>query len=160
SLAGLVPANGMSNVDLLLLAASAERGSEHPVAAAIVKAAEERKIALLPAEHFQSFAGKGIGAEVQGRKVLVGNGKFLEDYGIDLKVLRFHADALEQKGQTVVWVAVDGKAAGVIGVADALKGSTSEVVRSLRQSGLRIMMITGDSQAAAQSIAQELGMGA
>jgi Cu+-exporting ATPase len=160
TLAGLVPENGMSKVDLLLLAASAERGSEHPVAAAIVKAAEEHKIALLPAEHFQSFAGKGIGAEVQGRKVLVGNAKFLEDHGIDLKMLRFHADALEQNGQTVAWVAVDGKAAGVIGVADALKPSTAEAVNALRQSGLRIIMITGDSQATAEAIAQELGMGA
>jgi P-type Cu+ transporter len=158
-LTSLMTTAGITELDLLLLVASVERGSEHPVAAAIVKAAEERGLRLAAAERFQSFAGKGISGTVQGHKLVVGTAAFLEEQGIDLNALRLQADSLLQKGQTIVWAAVDGKAAGLLAVADTLKPTAREAVNALRQSGLRVMMMTGDGRASAAAIARELGMG-
>jgi Cu+-exporting ATPase len=157
-LTGLMKTGGITELDLLLLVAGVERGSEHPVAAAIVKAAEERGLRLPAVERFQSFSGKGISGTVDGHKLVVGTAAFLEEQGIDLQRLRLQAESLAQKGRTIIWAAVDGRAAGVLVVADTLKPTTLEAVNALRQSGLRVMMITGDSRATAAGIAAELGM--
>ena len=154
----IVDSSIITQLDLLLLVASVERGSEHPVAGAIVKGAEERGLRLETAQRFQSFAGKGISGEVKGHRLLVGTLALLEEQGIDPSHVRLQSDVLENRGQTVVWVAVDGKAAGLLGVADSLKPTTREAVNALRQSGLRLLMITGDSRSTAAAIARELAM--
>jgi len=157
-LTSIVSAGGVAEPDLLLLVATLERSSEHPIAAAIVKGAEERKLKLGTADKFQSWPGQGIGGEVEGRQVLVGNAAFLEQRGIDVKTVAAEAASLREKGQTVVIAAVDGTAAGVLGVADPIKASTRQALVSLRRSGLRLLMLTGDNRTTAEAIASELGI--
>jgi len=147
---------GVSQVDLLLLVAAVEKSSEHPVAAAIVKEAEQRGLKIPQAENFQSFTGQGVSAEVLGRQIVVGTSDFLASKGIDTRTLSLQAQTLGQQGQTVVLAAVDGKAAGLIAVADPIKSSTREAVASLKRSGLRLVMLTGDNRATAKAIAKEL----
>ncbi len=146
---------------LLRLAASLERGSEHPLAFAIVKGAEEKGVALQPAEQFESKTGKGIVGRVEGREVAVGNLALLESLGIEaraLEALTKHAEELRSEGQTAMFVAVDGAAAGVLGVADPIKESTPEAIRALHAEGLRIVMLTGDSETTARAVAKRLGI--
>jgi Cu+-exporting ATPase len=150
--------NGFAEPDLLQLVATLERSSEHPIAAAIVKGAEERKLKLGTADKFQSWPGQGIAGEVDGRQVLVGNAALLEAKGIDVKTVATEAASFREKGQTVVIAAVDAKLAGVLGVADPIKASTRQAVVSLRQSGLRLIMLTGDNRTTAEAIASELGI--
>jgi Cu+-exporting ATPase len=150
--------NGRTHLDLLLLVATLERSSEHPVAAAIVKGAEERGLHLGTAKNFHSFPGQGISGSVSGYQLAVGNSQFLEAQGVETGSLAAIADFLRQKGTTAVLAAIDGKPAGVIGVADPIKTSTPEAVRSLRADGLRLVMLTGDNQVTAASIARELGI--
>jgi Cu+-exporting ATPase len=147
---------GISQVDLLLLVAATEKSSEHPVAAAIVKEAEQRRLKTPHAENFQSFTGQGVSAEVLGRQIVVGTSDFLGSRGIDLGPISLQAETFSQQGQTVVLAAVDGKAAGLIAVADPIKPSAREAVAALRQSGLRLVMLTGDNRATAEAIAKEL----
>jgi Cu+-exporting ATPase len=157
-LTSLMATGGISQVDLLLLVAAVEKLSEHPVAAAIVKEAEQRRLKIPQAENFQSFTGQGVAGEVLGRQIVVGTSDFLESKGIDTRPISLQAERLRQQGQTVVLFAVNGKAAGVIAVADPIKPSAREAVASLKRSGLRLVMLTGDNRATADAIAKELGI--
>jgi len=147
---------GISQVDLLLLVAAVEKSSEHPLAAAIVKEAEQRRLKILHAENFQSFTGQGVAAEVLGRQIAVGTSDFLASRGVDVSPISLQAKMLSQQGQTIVLAAVDGTAAGLIAVADPIKPSAREAVAALKRSGLRLVMLTGDNRATAEAIAKEL----
>lgn len=150
------PIGDISEADALLLIASLERASEHPLAEAIVKGAEDRGLTLLPAENFQSITGKGVTGKVDGREVAMGNDKLLEELGIDVGDLPAKADVQRAEGQTVMFFAIDGKAGGLIGVADPIKESTPEAIRDLHAEGIKIVMLTGDSQKTAEAVAKKL----
>jgi Cu+-exporting ATPase len=154
----ILSTNGITEVDLLILVAAVEKLSEHPVAAAIVREAEQRKLKLPQAANFQSFTGQGIAGEVLGRKIAVGIPDFLAGMGVDTTPISLQAETLRKQGQTVVLAAIDGKAAGVIAVADPIKSSARDAVDTLKRSGLRLVMLTGDNRATAESIAKELGI--
>jgi len=147
-----------SEDELLRLAASLEQGSEHPLAAAIVLAAGARELALVEARGFEASAGQGVTGEVDGRRVAIGNLALMDRLGVDRVALATRADALRQSGNTVMLVAVDGQAAGLLGVADTIKASTREALASLRARGLRVVMLTGDNQVTAKAVAAELGI--
>ncbi len=149
----------LSTDHLLQLAASAERGSEHPLGEAIVRAAEARGLALSSPQRFEAVAGHGIVAEVEGQRVLVGNQRLLEREGVPPGAgMAERAAALEAGAQTVMWVAVAGRAAGLIGVADTIKDGSAEAVRALRDLGLTVVMLTGDNPATAAAIGREAGI--
>jgi Cu+-exporting ATPase len=152
----ILATGGVSGVDLLLLVAAVEQLSEHPVAAAIVQEAQQRRLKIPQAEKFQSFTGQGVAGDVLARQVVVGTPDFLAGRGIDTRPISLQAETLSQQGQTVVLVAVDGKPAGLIAVADPIKSSAREAVSSLKRSGLRLVMLTGDNRATAETIAKEL----
>jgi Cu+-exporting ATPase len=152
------PVAGFDETSLLRFAASLERASEHPLAAAIVAGAESRGIPISSAEQFESVTGKGVKARVDGVAVLLGNRKLLEDAQIDLETLPEAAEAGRSAGQTVMFVSVDGKAAGIIGVADPIKPTTREALRQLRKDKIRVVMLTGDSRTTASAVARELGI--
>jgi len=147
-----------SETDTLRIAASIERGSEHPLASAILAAADERKIQLLPVSGFRSISGKGVTGTIDGKRVLLGNAKLLEEAGIDITTAREQAERLRQDGATVMFLAVDGKVMGLIGVADPIKTTTPEAIRDLHAEGLRIVMVTGDSRTTAEAVARKLGI--
>jgi Cu+-exporting ATPase len=150
------PAGGWDGKDLLRLAASLERGSEHPLAAAIVSGAQERGVEPTGTDSFESVTGKGVKGSVDGRSVGLGNRNLFESMGIDPGELAGKAEALRKEGQTVMFVAVDGKAAGLLGVADPVKGTTPEAIRQLHEEGIRIVMLTGDSRTTAEAVAGTL----
>ncbi|HEX4642040.1 MAG TPA: heavy metal translocating P-type ATPase, partial [Candidatus Acidoferrales bacterium] len=157
----VVAADGLEKFDeneLLRLAATLERGSEHPLAAAIVKGAEDRGIALPGAstESFQSLTGKGVRGRVAGRAVALGNQKLLEDFHVDAGPLAAKAETLRAEGQTVMFVLVDEKIAGLVAVADPIKETTPEAIRQLHADGIRIVMLTGDSRTTAEAVAKKL----
>jgi len=143
---------------LLRLAGTLERGSEHPLAAAIVNGAQARKVALADAGAFVSVTGKGVRGRVDGREVTLGNGALMEQVGIVVAELDAHAEALRADGQTVMYVAVDGRIAGLLGVADPVKASSPEAVEALHRDGVRLVMLTGDNAATAAAVARKLGM--
>ena len=151
-------ANELAEAEVLRLAASLERGSEHPLAAAIVAGAERRGLTLSPVEEFRSVTGKGVTGRVDGRSVALGNRRLLEDLGVPLDGFGERAEALRRDGQTVMFVAVDGRIAGLVGVADPLKASTPEALSLLRAAGVHVVMLTGDSRATALAIARTLGI--
>lgn len=151
--AGEIPAD-----EILRLGASLEKGSEHPLASAIVAGAEARGLALSPAEEFRSITGKGVVGIVSGRRVALGNAKLFEELGIAPQALVERAEALRLEGQTVMLVAVDGKPAGLLGVADPIRESTLEAIKLLREEGLRLIMLTGDSRTTANAVAKTLGL--
>jgi Cu+-exporting ATPase len=157
-LVSVVPGSGVDEKELLGLAASLERGSEHPLAAAIVDGAKDRGIKLAEAGEFESRTGKGVTGKVEGREVALGNRKLLEELGIDPGDLAERAGELQGKGQTVMFVAVEGRAAGLVGVADPIKETTPEAIRQLHEEGLRIVMVTGDNRATAEAVAKRLGI--
>jgi Cu+-exporting ATPase len=157
-LTSVVALQGFQDNDILQLGASLERASEHPLADAIVKGAEQRSLALAEVKDFQSVSGKGITGLVAGRKVAIGNQKLFVELGIEMSALLAHANALRAEGQTVMFVAIDGQPAGLIGVADPIKESTLEAVRALQAAGLELVMLTGDSRATADVIAKKLGI--
>jgi Cu+-exporting ATPase len=157
-LMSVAAAEGFSDSDIVQLAASLERGSEHPLADAIVAAAAQRRLALSAVTEFQSVSGQGITGVVDGRRVAIGNRKLFDDSGIALGTLLQRADALRAEGQTVMYAAVDGKPAGLLGVADPIKASAPEAVRALQAAGLELVMITGDSHATADAVAKKLGI--
>jgi len=144
--------------ETLRLVASLERASEHPLAAAIVAGAAARGLALAPVTEFQSFTGKGAVGMVDGHRVAAGNSALLEQLAIDSTPLAAQAEDLRRAGQTVMFVAVDGQLAGLAGVADPIKASTREALRLLREDGVRVVMVTGDSRATADAVARELGI--
>jgi Cu+-exporting ATPase len=149
---------GWGEPELLRLAASLEQSSEHPLAAAIVRGALERDVALATASDFQSLTGKGVQGRVDGRGVAVGNARLIGERGGTLGALAEQAESLRRDGQTVMFVAVDGQLAALFGVADPIKESTPEALRILREEGLQIAMVTGDSGATAQAVARRLGI--
>jgi Cu+-exporting ATPase len=149
---------GFTEDEMLQITASLERASEHPLAEAIVKGAEEKGIDLVKANDFQSVTGKGVTGQVDGHTVAAGNVKLLESLGISVGGLSQQADKQRAEGQTVMLIAIDGKAAGLIGVADPIKDSTAEAIRDLHAEGIRIVMITGDSQTTAKAVAGKLGI--
>jgi len=157
-LTSIEPAEGTSESDLLRLAASIERGSEHPLAAAIVAGALERNITISDAADFQSITGKGVVGTVDHRRVALGNSKLLEQLHIDASTLLDRAEALRKEGETVMFVAVENRAVGLLGVADPIKDSTAEAIRALHEEGIRIVMLTGDNRTTAESVARKLGI--
>ena len=152
------PVQGFSENELLRLAATLERGSEHPLAAAIVSGAQERGVELAKAEAFDSVTGKGVKGTIDGRSVALGNRALLEEAGIDPGELATQAESYRGEGQTVMFVIVDGKPAGLLGVADPIKESTPEAIRELHQQGIKIVMLTGDSKTTAEAVARRLNI--
>jgi len=150
---------GMGELELLRLVASLERASEHPLAAAIAASAHERGVQVVKASEFRSLTGRGLVGRVEGREVAIGNQALFEQLQIADGELGERADALRREGQTVMLVAVDGKPAGLIGVADPIKPSSVEAIRELRAQGVRIVMLTGDSRTTAEAVARKLGIG-
>lgn len=143
---------------LLGLAASLERSSEHPLAAAIVAGALERGISLDEVASFESVTGKGVKGSIQGKEIALGNQRMMEDISVDIAAISKRAEALRKAGQTAMFVAVDGVFAGIVGVADPIKETTPEAIRQLRAEGLRIVMLTGDNQTTAEAVASKLGL--
>jgi Cu+-exporting ATPase len=152
------PAAGFNADEILRLAAGLERGSEHPLADAIVKGAEAKGLALPAVQNFQAILGKGISGIVEGRKVVLGNVAFLTEQGLDLTPDQARIDVLRAEGQTVMTVGVDGRFAGLIGVADRVKSTTAEAIRQLHEEGMRVIMLTGDSRRTAEAIGRHLGI--
>jgi Cu+-exporting ATPase len=157
-LASVVAVNGFDENELLRLAASVERASEHPLAAAIIAGAEARGITVRAATEFASITGKGVRGVVDGKRVALGNRALLADLGIDAGDLLNRAEQLRAEGQTVMFVVADNQPAGLIGVADPIKESTSDAIRELHATGLRIVMLTGDSATTANAVAKKLGI--
>jgi Cu+-exporting ATPase len=155
-LVSVVTTEGTDEQTLLKLAASLERASEHPLAAAIVTGAQERGVKLTDAAGFDSLTGKGVTGRIEGHHVSLGNRRLFEDLVIDLGELATKAETLRADGQTVMFVAVDGKAAGLISVADPIKETTPEAIRQLHEEGIRIVMLTGDSRTTAEAVAGKL----
>jgi Cu+-exporting ATPase len=157
-LAAVEPAPGFDEATLLRLAASLERGSEHALAAAIVGEAQERGLQLLAVEGFESHPGRGVSGRVGGREVVLGNLRLLEERGIDAGPWAKRAEALREEGRTALYVAVDGRSAGLVAVADPVKESSAEAIRLLHAEGVRIVMLTGDSETTARAVARTLGI--
>ena len=149
---------GFNRGEVLRLAASVERGSEHPLAAAIVKAAAERKIDLAKVEGFDAPAGKGVIGMVEKKRVTLGTAKFLREFNIDPAALADEAERLRQDGATAIFLAVDGKLTGVIAIADPLKATTSDALKTLAANGIRVVMLTGDNRTTAFAVAKRLGI--
>ena len=149
---------GIDEGEVLRLAASLEKGSEHALAAAIVKGAAARELQLAEASEFLSQTGKGVTGTVEGRALALGNARLLDDLNIALEGLDERAETLRGEGQTVMFLAIDGKAVGLVAVADPIKDSTPEAVRQLRDSGVHLVMLTGDNRTTAQAVARRLGI--
>ncbi len=156
--AGVFPSTGIAEAELLSLAASLEAGSEHPLSTAITDGAKERGVRLAPASGFRALPGKGITGIVEGRHVAVGNRALLAELSADLGDLAPRAEMLRQEGQTVMLVAIDGRAAGMIAVADPIKKNTISALEALRDEGIRLVMLTGDSRTTAEAVARRLGI--
>ncbi len=154
----IVPAEGFGENDILRLAASVERASEHPLADAIVRSANERHLELAKVEQFDSPTGKGVTGEVEGRTVLLGNASFLTSLGVDTRSLNEHAERLRGDGATVINIAVEGQLAGLFAIADPVKASTPEALKSLAADGIKVIMLTGDNRTTALAIARQLGI--
>jgi P-type Cu+ transporter len=149
---------GLDDNSLLQLAASLENVSEHPLAAAIVAGARERRVILAPVSEFESITGKGVQGVVNGRQIAIGSPRFLESVGAADPTLGAEADQLRERGETVVLVAVDGRAAGLIGVADPIKETTPEAVQSLHRESVKVVMLTGDNRTTAAAVARKVGI--
>ncbi|ACN13166.1 SilP [Desulforapulum autotrophicum HRM2] len=149
---------GGNETEMLRLAASLEKGSEHPLAAAIVNGAEEKGIDLVEAVDFESVTGKGVKGSVDGKQIAFGNIKLFEKLKIDVQELASKAETMRKDGQTVMFVGVDGKLAGLIGVADPIKETTAEAIKLLHKDNIRIVMLTGDSKTTAQAVAAKLDL--
>ena len=157
-LVSTVAVKGFDESEVLRLAASLERGSEHPLAAAIVGGAAERHVEVSKATDFEAVTGKGVRGTVDGRAVALGNRALMTDLGVDLGALLEKAEEMRREGQTAMFVAVDGRPAGAVGVADPIKETTPGALRALREEGIRIVMVTGDSKTTAASVAARLGI--
>jgi Cu+-exporting ATPase len=158
ALASIVAFDGRSESDVLTLAAALEQPSEHPLAAAILSAARDRRIAIPKTDHFQSEPGKGIRGIVNGMRTWLGNARMLADAGIGTDAAVETAEGLRQEGQTVMYLAVEGRLSALIGVADPIKATTPEAVQALHAEGLRIIMVTGDTKTTASAVAARLGV--
>ena len=151
-------ASGIDQNELLRLAASLERASEHPLANAIVEAAKERGLSLAEARDFDSPVGKGVTGSVEGRALVIGSHRIMGELGIDFSALSAEAETLRGEGGTVIFVAIDGKIAGLLAIADPIKQTTPAAIRALRDAGIRVVMLTGDNRTTAQAVARQLGI--
>ena len=158
SVVGIRTAGTIDETELLRLTASLERSSEHPLAEAIVRSAQERGLTLAPVEGFDSPVGKGALGIVDRRSIVIGNRRIMSDSGIDIAGLESIADDMRQQGATAIYVAIDGAPAGVIAIADPIKSTTPAAIAALRESGIRIVMLTGDNATTARAVAQRLGI--
>ncbi|MFC0808895.1 copper-translocating P-type ATPase [Ensifer sp. P24N7] len=149
---------GLDENELLRLAATLERASEHPLASAIVDAATERGLALGKAEDFDSPVGKGVTGSVAGRKLIIGSHRIMEEAGVDVSALAKEAEALRGEGATVIFVAMDGRVVGLFAIADPIKTTTPDAVQTLRSEGVRVVMLTGDNRTTANAVARKLGI--
>jgi len=154
----LIPAEGVQDTELLQAAASLEKASEHPLAAAILAAAREKNTMLIAIEGFQSVTGKGVKGTLNGKLVAIGNVALMTDLGTSPESLRIRAEAFQKEGQTVMYIALGGKFAGLIAVADPIKDSTAEAIEQLKHEGIKVVMVTGDNHATAESVARKLGI--
>ncbi|MBI5006049.1 MAG: heavy metal translocating P-type ATPase [Nitrosomonadales bacterium] len=157
-LTSVIPLNGFDESEVLRLGASLERASEHPLAAAIVKGAQDKGVPLATVSDFRSITGKGVTGNVEGRTVALGNLKLFEELHIDAGDLPARAETLRSDGQTVMLLAIDGKPAGLIGVADPVKESSAEAIRALHAEGVQVIMLTGDNRITAEAVAKKLGI--
>jgi len=157
-LTDVVATEGFSNADILSFAASLERGSEHPLAEAIVEGAEARGATISAASDFEAVTGKGVSGTVNGRRIALGNAAMMADLKVDTSTLDAKADAIRSEGKTAVFVAVEGRLAGIVAVADPVKVTTAEAIRALHATGLRIIMATGDNELTARAVASRLGI--
>jgi Cu+-exporting ATPase len=157
-LVALRAAAGFDEAEILRLAASLERASQHPLGAAIVKAAEERGLSLFAPQDFDAAAGKGVAGSVDGRRVVIGNVRIMEEAGIDASALAAEAGALGEEGATAIFIAIGGRLAAVAGVADPIKPSTPRALAALKAAGVRVVMLTGDNWATAKAVAKKLGI--
>jgi len=158
SLQGVFALEGHDEAEVLRLGASLERGSEHPLGAAILQGAKERSIALVDVDGFEAVSGKGVTGSIEGRPVALGNPALLEDLRIDTSRLADRAEALRAEGQTVMFLAAGGQPIGLLGVADAIKASTPDAIRALHEEGVRVVMLTGDSRTTAEAVARKLAV--
>ncbi|MGO8311192.1 copper-translocating P-type ATPase [Rhizobium ruizarguesonis] len=149
---------GFDEAELLRLAATLERASEHPLAAAIVAAATERGLVLSEARDFDSPVGKGVTGTVDGRKLVIGSHRIMAEAGVDLTTLMAEAEALRAEGATVIYVAVDSEVGGLVAIADPIKATTTAALRSLKEENIRVVMLTGDNRTTAQAVARRLGI--
>jgi Cu+-exporting ATPase len=152
------PLGGVDEAELLRLAASLERGSEHPLADAILRAAKDRGLPLSEARDFDSPVGKGVLGTVDGRRIALGGARLMADQGIEVAPLETEAEALRREGATAIFAALDGRLAGVLGIADPIKASTPQAVRALQAAGVRLVMMTGDNRTTALAVAGKLGI--
>ncbi|MCE6077479.1 heavy metal translocating P-type ATPase [Agrobacterium vitis] len=150
--------NGLTETELLRLAATLERASEHPLATAIVNAATERQLILGVAEDFDSPVGKGVTGSVDGRRLIIGSHRIMEEAHIDVSSLTSQAEALRGEGATVIFVAVDGDLGGLLAIADPIKKTTTDAVQALLKAGVRVVMLTGDNKTTAAAVARKLGI--
>ena len=157
-LTGVTAAPGVAEEKLLKLAASLEKASEHPLAAAIVAGATERGVKPADAADFESHTGKGVSGTVTGVKVLLGNWKLMEDFAVNIATIAEQAEKMRKEGQTVMFVAADGKAAGLLAVSDPIKETTPAAIKELHDEGLQVVMLTGDNRATAEAVAARLGI--
>jgi Cu+-exporting ATPase len=154
----IVPAEGFTEDEALRLAASVERASEHPLALAIVRAAEERGLAIAPVADFDSPTGKGAYGTVEGKRIPLGNAKFLAEQGVDVTPLADEADRLREDGATAIFMGVDGQVAAIFAIADPVKPSTPKALAALKEQGIRVVMLTGDNWTTAKAVARQLGI--
>jgi P-type Cu+ transporter len=154
----LKPAAGVSEETLLKLTASLERASEHPLAAAIVRAAADRNLVLAKVDGFESVSGKGVSGSIDGRKIALGNRAMMQAIGTDVTAFEEMANTLREQGATAVFAAIDGAASGVIAVADPIKATALDAIRALKEAGIRIVMLTGDNRATAEAVGRKLGI--
>jgi len=154
----VIAAPGFTEFEVLQFAASLEKMSEHPLAAAILEHAKVKEVALEPVANFSSVTGKGVRGEIGGRSVLLGNARLMADANIPIDDLDGQAKALRELGQTVMLIGVDGKPAGAIGVADPIKASTAEAIAELHKAGIRVVVLTGDNAVTAAAVAKQLGI--
>ncbi|WP_256807558.1 heavy metal translocating P-type ATPase [Bradyrhizobium sp. Bra64] len=154
----ILPSAGFAEDDILRMAASIERASEHPLADAIVRAAKEKQLALGEAEQFDSPTGKGATGKVDGKTIVLGNARYLTSIGIDTKALDAEAERLRGDGATVINMAVDGRLAGLFAIADPVKASTPEALKALAAEGIKVIMLTGDNRTTAEAVARRLGI--
>jgi Cu+-exporting ATPase len=157
-LISVVTAEGVSRNDFLRMAASLERGSEHPLAQAIVKGAESDGISIVDPQNFKSATGKGVTGDVDGKKVVLGDQQWLKELGVNIESLSSRADELRKDGQTVIFMASGDRVLGMLGVADSIKSSTPEAIQTLHKEGLTLIMVTGDNEVTARAVAKKLGI--
>ncbi len=158
ALTDVSPVDGMDETEFLTLTASLEKGSEHPLAEAIVRGVEERGIKLSKAKDFEAVTGKGVKGIVSGKMVAIGNARMMADLGLDRDALIGEAEAMRKQGKTAMFVAIDDKLAGLVGVADPIKETAQEAIDALHKAGLKIIMATGDNATTAQAVADQLGI--